>query len=83
MDLSLLSWGNAGWGDEFLRGTAMTLAVATCAFMLSIVLGTIFASMKLSQFKILRLIGDITPPFYAEFRNFSSFISSFSAVDPY
>jgi len=59
MDFSLLGWGNAGWGDEFLRGMAMTLAVATCAFLLSIVFGTIFASAKLSRFRALQIGGDI------------------------
>ena len=59
MNLSLLGWGNAGWGDEFLRGMAMTLAVATCAFMLSLVFGTIFASAKLSRFRLLKIVGDL------------------------
>jgi octopine/nopaline transport system permease protein len=27
MDFSLLGWGDAGWGDEFLRGMLMTLSV--------------------------------------------------------
>ncbi|MBW1960074.1 MAG: ABC transporter permease [Deltaproteobacteria bacterium] len=59
MDFSLLGWGDAGWGDEFLRGMAMTLAVATCAFLLSIVFGTFFASAKLSRYRLLPLLGDI------------------------
>ena len=59
MDFSVLGWGNAGWGDEFVRGMMMTLAVATCAFLLSLVFGTIFAAAKLSRLKSLRLIGDI------------------------
>ena len=59
MDFSVLGWGDAGWGDEFVRGMMMTLAVATCAFLLSLVFGTIFAAAKLSRFKSLRFIGDI------------------------
>jgi octopine/nopaline transport system permease protein len=59
MDFSLLGWGNAGWGDEFLRGMLMTFAVATCAFLLSLVFGTIFAAAKLSNFRLLHLVGDI------------------------
>lgn len=59
MEFGLLGWGNAGWGDEFFRGALMTLAVATCAFLLSVVLGTMFASFKLSNSKILRLIAEI------------------------
>ncbi len=59
MDFSLLGWGDTGWGDEFVRGMFMTVAVASCAFLLSLVFGTIFASAKLSRFKALRLLGDI------------------------
>lgn len=59
MDFSLLGWGDAGWGDEFLRGMLMTLTVATCAFLLSLVFGTIFAAAKLSRFRALKIIGDI------------------------
>jgi octopine/nopaline transport system permease protein len=59
MDLSLLGWGDAGWGDEFLRGMGMTIAVAICAFLLSIVFGTLFAAAKLSRFRALKIVGDI------------------------
>ena len=59
MDFSLLGWGNAGWGDEFLHGMLMTLAVATCAFLLSLVFGTVFAAAKLSRFKFLRFLGGL------------------------
>lgn len=59
MDFSLLGWGNAGWGDEFLLGMLMTFAVATCAFLLSLVFGTIFAAAKLSRFRLLHLVGEI------------------------
>jgi octopine/nopaline transport system permease protein len=59
MNFSLLGWGNAGWGDEFLRGMGMTMAVATCAFLLSIVFGTLFASAKLSRFRAFQIAGDI------------------------
>jgi octopine/nopaline transport system permease protein len=59
MDFSLLGWGDAGWGDEFFRGMLMTLAVATCAFLLSLVFGTVFATAKLSRFKLLNILGDI------------------------
>ena len=36
MDFSLLAWGDTGWGDEMFRGALMTIAVATCAFLLGI-----------------------------------------------
>jgi octopine/nopaline transport system permease protein len=59
MDFTLLGWGDAGWGDEFLHGMLMTLGVATCAFLLSLVFGTVFAGAKLSRFKLLQIVGDI------------------------
>lgn len=59
MDLSILGWGDAGWGDEFARAALMTFAVAVCAFLLGIVFGTIFAAFKLSSSRILRWIGDV------------------------
>ena len=59
MELGYLGWGSAGWGDEFARGAAMTLAVAVCAFLLCLVFGSIFAAFKLSKHRALRLIGDV------------------------
>lgn len=59
MDLSLLTLGDNGWGDELLRGAFMTIVVATCAFFLGLVFGAIFAAAKLSKYWWLRLIGDI------------------------
>ena len=58
MDFTLLSWGDAGWGDEFARGAVMTFAVAFCAFLLSLVFGTLFAACKLSPVRVLNWIGD-------------------------
>ena len=59
MELGLLGWGDQGWGDEFFRGALMTLAVATCAFLLSLVFGTIFAAFKLSGVRSLKVIGEV------------------------
>jgi len=58
VDLSLLVYGDAGWGDEMLMGALMTIAVATCSYLLGIVFGSVFATMKLSHYYILRLIAD-------------------------
>jgi octopine/nopaline transport system permease protein len=58
LDLSLLAWGDTGWGDELAQGMMMTLVVALCAFALGLVLGSLFAAAKLSRFLLLRLIGD-------------------------
>lgn len=59
MDLSLLGWGDAGWGDEFARGAVMTFAVAFCAFALSLVFGSLFAAFKLSSYRALHWIADV------------------------
>ncbi len=59
MDLSLLAWGDAGWGDEFARGAVMTMIIATCAFSLGIIIGSCFAAAKLSQYRALRILGDV------------------------
>lgn len=63
MDFSLLSFGDNGWGDEMLRGAAMTVVVATCAFIFGLVAGSVFAAAKLSRHWWLRFIGDIYTTF--------------------
>jgi octopine/nopaline transport system permease protein len=52
--LELLALGAEGWGDELLRGAAMTVAVAVLAYLLGIVLGTLAAGAKLSGSLVLR-----------------------------
>lgn len=56
--LELLSFGPGGWGDEILRGTGVTVAVATLAFALGLVFGGLAASAKLSGSLPLRLLAD-------------------------
>ena len=58
MDFSLLVFGDDGWGDEMLRGALMTMAVAVCSYLLGVVLGIFFASLKLSQLVVLRYAAD-------------------------
>lgn len=58
MDLTFLSFGSLGWGDEMLKGGLMTFAVAFCAYILAIVVGLVFAFLKLSKFMPLRFIGN-------------------------
>lgn len=48
MDLTLLAWGDQGWGDQMVIGALMTLAVAVSAYALGIVIGSGLAAMKLS-----------------------------------
>ncbi|HRY26403.1 MAG: ABC transporter permease [Geminicoccaceae bacterium] len=56
MDLTLLAWGDAGWGDQMALGALVTLAVAICAYALGIVVGAGLAAMKLSGLPPLRWI---------------------------
>jgi len=58
MDFTILSFGDAGWGDEMLRGAAMTFAVAVCSYLVAIVFGVVFATFKLSRYLVLRFIGN-------------------------
>ncbi len=52
--MELLSFGDAGWGDEMARAAAMTLAVSIAAMLLGLVLGTLGAAAKLSVIAPLR-----------------------------
>jgi octopine/nopaline transport system permease protein len=47
--MELLSFGDAGWGDEMLRAAAMTLAVSLSSMALGLVFGTLAAAAKLSD----------------------------------
>jgi len=58
MDFTLLAYGDGGWGDEMLRGAAMTMAVAFCSYALGIVIGAGFAACKLSHVMVLRVLAD-------------------------
>jgi octopine/nopaline transport system permease protein len=46
--MELLTFGDAGWGDEMLRATLMTLAVSLSSMALGLVFGTLGAAAKLS-----------------------------------
>lgn len=59
MDLSLLAWGDAGWGDQMAFGALVTLLVAVAAYALGIVLGSLLAAMKLSGVPPLRWLAAV------------------------
>ena len=42
MNWALFAWGDAGWGDELVRGLGITLALALIGFGAGLVLGTLF-----------------------------------------
>jgi len=55
--MSLLAYGDTGWGDELFYATLMTVAVALAAIFIGFLLAAIFATLKLSKIKSLNLIG--------------------------
>lgn len=57
--MSLLAWGDSGWGDEMVRGAGWTLLVAVIAFALGIAVGTGGAAVKLSRVPFVPLLGDL------------------------
>ena len=57
--MELLSFGDRGWGDELARATAMTVAVASCAFLLGLVFGSLGAWAKSSGGRIAAVAVDI------------------------
>ena len=58
MDLTILSWGDSGWGDEFFYATLITMSVATCSFAFGIVLAAGAATMKLSNYRVLHMLAN-------------------------
>ena len=57
--ISLLTFGDTGWGDELLRGTLVTLQLAACVLVLGLALGLLLAAAKLSANAALRWAGEI------------------------
>ena len=56
--MDLLAFGKTGWGDELFYATLMTLAVSITAMIIGFVFALIFTPLKLSNSKILNLIGN-------------------------
>ena len=56
--MGILSFGDAGWGDEMVLGALMTIAVAVASFAFGLVLGVGGASLKLSRLAPVRVLGD-------------------------
>ena len=56
--LELITFGDTGWGDELLLGMIMTIMVSTSSLAFGLVIGTLFASFKLSNSLILRAIAE-------------------------
>jgi octopine/nopaline transport system permease protein len=56
--MELLSFGDTGWGDELLRATLMTIAVAVVALFIGFFFAAFIVSFKLSKNKILNILGN-------------------------
>jgi octopine/nopaline transport system permease protein len=56
--MELLSFGDAGWGDEMLRAAGMTLAVSVSSMLLGLVFGMLGAAAKLSVIPPLRWLAE-------------------------
>ena len=54
--MELLAFGDTGWGDELLLSMVMTILVSTSSLAFGLIIGTIFASFKLSNSYILKAI---------------------------
>src|SRR5215467_14610359 len=46
--VKLLSYGDTGWGDEFLTGAWLTIQISVCAYLIGLGLGLLGAWAKLS-----------------------------------
>jgi octopine/nopaline transport system permease protein len=56
--MELLSFGDTGWGDELLRATLMTIAVAIVALFIGFFFAAFIVSFKLSKNKFLNILGN-------------------------
>ena len=54
----LMGFGPKGWGWPMLMAAGMTVAVASCGFLVGAILGSLVAWAKLSRSLILRSLGD-------------------------
>lgn len=54
----LIGFGPRGWGLALVVATGMTLAVASCGFLVGSAVGAAIASAKLSANRVLRSLGD-------------------------
>jgi octopine/nopaline transport system permease protein len=54
--VEVLTFGDAGWGDEMLRAALMTVAISLSSMALGLVLGSIAAAAKLSDLLVARAV---------------------------
>lgn len=56
--MSILSFGEGGWGPALLAATMMTIAVAICGYILGAIIGVFAAWGKISGGPVIRTIAD-------------------------
>jgi polar amino acid transport system permease protein len=54
-----LAWGDAGYGDEFVRGAGITLSISICGYAIALVIGMLGAWAKLCHIKALNRAGEV------------------------
>ena len=57
--ISLLGWGDAGWGDEFANGLLLTVQISVCSYFVAFLFGLLGAGAKLSHNRWANRIGDL------------------------
>ena len=57
--LSLLQWGDKGWGDEIFYGACLTLALALCTLPFGLLIGLLMALAKASGNRLLVLLSNV------------------------
>lgn len=55
--LELFAYGDAGWGDELVRGLGVTVALALVALPVGLTMGFLAAGAALSPYRPLRVLG--------------------------
>ncbi|EJL51933.1 amine acid ABC transporter, permease protein, 3-TM region, His/Glu/Gln/Arg/opine family [Rhizobium sp. CF122] len=56
--LTLVGFGETGWGALLLAAAAMTLGVSVCGFLTGTILGSVITFMQLSRYMLLRWLAD-------------------------
>lgn len=57
--LTYLSFGNQGWGDELLKGLAVTLGLAFCALPVGLLLGTGIAALSVTPRRSYHIVATV------------------------
>lgn len=57
--IALLAFGDAGWGDEMVRGAVMTVLLAAAAYVLGLAIGMVGAAAKVWGGATLRTLAEI------------------------